>query len=322
MTHTGPIVVRAPGKVVLWGEYAVLIGAPALVQAVDRYAHCHLSLAKSGWRFATHGFHAPAVDLSLASLTRPKPPPQTAAALAWHVLQDYLDDALPSAVTTNTHSDDFYTAGRKLGLGSSAAVCVALHAAYAALLGKQPNFEIVRKAHQRAQGHQGSGIDVAASFYGGLLKFQADHPQSIPDSLPSRLFVWTGRAAATTTHLAHFADYCKRGDHRAVDTLASASTALFESASLEALADYCRHLHALDQTAGLGIYSEEHIALEQLANDHQLVYKPCGAGGGDIGVAFTGADNVAIVKFASAVKRAGFTVLTLETATHGIEVSD
>ena len=143
----------------------------------------------------------------------------------------------------------------------------------------------------------------------------------MPDSLPSRLFVWTGRAAATTTHLARFADYRKGGDHRALDKLASASSALFESASLEALAEYCRRLHALDQAAGLGIYSEEHLALEQLANDHELVYKPCGAGGGDIGVAFTGTDNGAIVQFTSAVKQAGFAVLTLETATHGIEVS-
>jgi mevalonate kinase len=29
---------RAPGKVMLSGEYAVLDGAPALVMAVDRYA--------------------------------------------------------------------------------------------------------------------------------------------------------------------------------------------------------------------------------------------------------------------------------------------
>lgn len=321
MTSTPHIRARAPGKVVLWGEYAVLAGAPALVQAVDRYAHCHLGLAESGWRFATHGFRAPSVHLSLTSLKRPKPPPQPAASLAWHVLQDYREDELPAGVTTNTHSDDFFSGGQKLGLGSSAAICVVLHAAYAALVGKSPNFDRALRAHQRAQGGRGSGIDVAASFYGGLLRYQAEDPQPIDVDLPPRVFVWAGSAAATTAHLRRFSDYRKRGDHAELDALATTSAALLESASLDELAEYCRRLHALDDAGGLGIYSTAHLVLEQLAIDHQLVYKPCGAGGGDIGVAFTGPDMEATSRFRSAVKRAGFTVLTLETANHGIEVS-
>src|SRR5262249_54977788 len=39
------IAARAPGKVVLTGDYAVLCGAPAIVAAIDRYADVRLDLA-------------------------------------------------------------------------------------------------------------------------------------------------------------------------------------------------------------------------------------------------------------------------------------
>ena len=39
------IVARAPGKLVVLGEYAVLDGAPALVIAVDRYCTANIQLS-------------------------------------------------------------------------------------------------------------------------------------------------------------------------------------------------------------------------------------------------------------------------------------
>ena len=49
--------VTAPGKVVLFGEYAVLTGAPAAVMAVDAYASVNLAASHNDqWHFSSDGF--------------------------------------------------------------------------------------------------------------------------------------------------------------------------------------------------------------------------------------------------------------------------
>ena len=84
----------APGKVVLWGEYAVLRGAPAMVMAVDREAICTIDLNQDGansaddrWQFESLGFDAAPTSLERTALTGDtRPPPSSAQGLAWHVL--------------------------------------------------------------------------------------------------------------------------------------------------------------------------------------------------------------------------------------------
>ena len=70
------------------------------------------------------------------------------------------------------------TRGQKLGLGSSAASLVASLGARALARGDDPRhaavrseiFRAARDAHQRQQGG-GSGVDVAASVHGGVLRY-------------------------------------------------------------------------------------------------------------------------------------------------------
>src|SRR5271169_2224572 len=115
---------RAPGKLVLTGAYAVLDGAPAIVAAVDRYAVADASRVM--------GSPAPEVR---AALREGEPVPEADA-------RDLCD-----------------AAGRKLGLGSSAAVLVASLAARALTRGEDVAdrsvrarlFADARTAHARAQ---------------------------------------------------------------------------------------------------------------------------------------------------------------------------
>ena len=58
---------RAPGKAVIWGEYAVLEGAPALVMAVDRYASTRIESTGERWRCEAKGF-AGVEEVSAAQL--------------------------------------------------------------------------------------------------------------------------------------------------------------------------------------------------------------------------------------------------------------
>ena len=76
-------------------------------------------------------------------------------------------------------------------------------------------------------------------------------------------------------------------------------------------------LAALDRDADLGIFSPAHRSLAELANQAQVVYKPCGAGGGDIGIAVSD-DPAAVHTFMTLAADQSFLCLDLEIADHGV----
>ena len=304
----------APGKVVLWGEYAVLEGAPAAVLAVNRFAGCSIEAGRC-WRFASAGFEAASAEFERLPATAPT---DAAAILPWQVLQGFPKAAAtPVAVTMD--SAGFFHAGTKLGLGSSAALCVVVQAALATHWGGTPDHAKALAAHRRLQAGRGSGIDIAASFFGGCLRFQDGRAQPCRDPLTHRCFVWVGESAETHRKLRLFHNYLELGDRSALRALADCSGKLFDDPSVEALAAYATALKALDNAAGLGVYSPPHLAAERLAGASGLVYKPCGAGGGDVGVAVADSPEP-LPRFAASAEALGFTVLNLETAPHGVQV--
>ena len=89
---------------------------------------------------------------------------------------------------------------------------------------------------------------------------------------------------------------------------------------LDHLTEYVARLKAMDDTAGLGIFSDAHKRLHALANRSQVVYKPCGAGGGDIGIAVSD-DSVNLDKLIALAIRDSFLTLDLEIAAHGVHRS-
>jgi phosphomevalonate kinase len=319
----------APGKVVLWGEYAVLTGAPALVMAVERYARCQVLEGGDHWRFQALGFSAPEARIDRAELLAPRgPPPESVWRTVWQVLRRLDCSRLPAGGRVQLDTRSFHQNGSKLGLGSSAAVCVAAYGAFCRLLGQPASHEVALAIHRDLQGGAGSGIDVAAAWYGGTLKFQRAGPAESARAEAWRLppeihptFVWTGRSARTVDHLARFRAWLGRGDRAPLDALAAASEKLFATADpwpdLEA---YVAALAALDGAADLGIFSPEHVQLRDLAIGAGVVYKPCGAGGGDLGAAFS-PDAGAAQRFVRAAADHGFLLVPLETAIHGFEVT-
>ena len=309
------IVGRAPGKAVLWGEYAVLAGAPAAVVAVDRHAVCELTPSPT-YRFIASGFEAAEAEYRGLPSNPPRDAP--AALLAWHVLKAFDGEGI-NPITFRLVTEAFFQKGSKLGLGSSAALCVAIEGACAEWLGKAPCYQRALSAHRRFQGGRGSGIDVAAAFFGGAQRFQNGQSQPLTADLPECRFVWTGTVADTGRHIDRFAAYLNGGDTLALDRLANGSERLCKEPSLDALNEYAQTLRQLDRAAGLGIYTAAHQRAESLAKDHALAYKPCGAGGGDIGAVFAeSADQIA--GFEAAARAAGLTVLDLEAAPNGIEI--
>jgi phosphomevalonate kinase len=315
----------APGKLVVCGEYAVLHGAPAIAVAVDTRARatvrqvageCRLSIPESGsWIFSWHRG---------VPRWRELPPhgqgrilEAVGAALAAHaapvsaVLDIRLDTRDFSISRANGSQD-------KLGLGSSAAITVALTAALLAQAGRPVSdraalFELCVDAHRRFQGGSGSGIDVAASVHGGVVTLTGTpagarmRPLAWPTGL-HWLAVWSGNGASTTAMLARFngfrdSDPGRFARHAEVlHGLAAAAVGAWErsdvAAILRSLADYDDALRALDSGAGIGIYTPAHQRLAEVAGSAGAVYKISGAGGGDFGIAF--ADSAEVIARASA----------------------
>jgi phosphomevalonate kinase len=334
----------APGKLVLTGEYAVLEGAPALVRAVDRRAQVRLEalpdqaividapeldvlgatarLDASG-RLVLHdaGLAAGGQLALFGSVV------ESVAALgplsgfhAWLDTRSFFSPESPQ---------------RKLGLGSSAAIGVALGGALHVLAGlESPSAESLIAAHRRAQGGFGSGLDIAASLAGGLISYvwREGQPQVTPAGWPPGLefcCVWSGRSASTGVFLRGLADWRARAPARYAAVMGDlagcaqvAVSALREhrtDALIEAIDAYAAGLARLGAASGLDIMSAEHRALRAVAADCGVAYKPCGAGGGDVGLAVA-ADAVRMAAFRRGVLRAGLRILDLQPALQGLRV--
>jgi phosphomevalonate kinase len=339
--------VSAPGKLVLFGEYAVLFGAPAAVAAVNRRAFVTLRpFAGNGWEFAAPGLVARRARLEVE-------PDNT---VRWHDErlghEEYglIDKLLrgigesgsidlvnlpPLEASLDTRAF-FESAGgweSKLGLGSSAALTVAFVAALEAWAGAEPTtdegerLQHLVNLHRGVQGGAGSGVDVAASLLGGVIRFRLGDDRSVaeadPVDLPEQLqtvFIWTGRAASTGDFLGRL-DRRRRQAAQEVDPVldelggvSSNGVAALGDGNvgefLDAVDAFWKTLDRLGTVIGLPILSEEHCALRRIAVECGVRYKPSGAGGGDFGIGFTDNPDAAIA-FENRTAASGFRMLDL-----------
>lgn len=261
---------RAPGKIVLSGAYAVLSGAPAIVSAVSRYVIADTSREPT---FVT--------DEVRAALAPDERPP-------WFDASELRED------------------GRKLGLGSSAAILVAsLFALELRRSSGRDRLQQVMSVHRRAEiAHRlaqggGSGVDVAASALGGTLLYRLGPSGGVSSSvdLPAgvRVEVWTCPTSASTRDLLAAVEALReRSPERHAHWL-GAQTAAADAAALGverhdgagflmALRAQQRALSGLGHAAGVPIVTPELDELAPRAETEGGVLLPAGAGGGDIAI--------------------------------------
>ena len=335
------IVASAPGKLVLLGEYAVLEGAPALVLAVDRRACVSVTPSGHGsWEIVS-----PTLDLRArlrllggkAAWIDAEPPE-----LAWiaTLLSRFPQIERLPACRIELDSDAFYLdhagARAKLGLGSSAALAVALLGALHTLAkSATPTLDEAIHAHRAIQHGRGSGIDIAASLSGGLSCFRLGgetariEPMKLPDGL-RWCCVYSGRPASTGAMLETIAAWREREptafthrnhelatiSSRGIDAMAANDAAAF----LSSLHDYADALASFGEAAGADIASREHRAIAAIAADCGCVYKSCGAGGGDVGVTFA-VEDTRLRAFAERAAQAGYPVIGLAEDPKGLAVA-
>jgi phosphomevalonate kinase len=341
MTRSGSAVCSAPGKLVLLGEYAVLFGHPAVVAAVNRRARVEVRPSDgSRWQVSAPGYaEAPgAFEIRADGVRWLEPADQEAG--RWALVEQVfswlpsvgvdLAAGEPASLVLDTRAFFHDGAGgpAKLGLGSSAALAVALAAALLRRSGgAAPSLGALLDLHRRFQGGRGSGVDLAAALAGGILEYRiADGgavPVAVPLTLPEGLHTvvaWTGRSTSTARFLERLDRCLADGDRSAAAALADLGGVAGEGVAhlragavsrwLDDVDSFVAGLESLGEAAGIDILSEAHRELRRLARAAGLRYKPSGAGGGDVGVAFTDDPGAAAV-FAGAATGAGFEVLGL-----------
>ena len=323
-----PVRTSAPGKVVICGEYAVLDGAPALVMAIDRRASVAIKGA-AGVRsmVSAPGFRDPGSQFSYSKNS----------GFDWHgdgaiLLLEYAwrqagpDLAAPIELTLDTRAFRDAESGAKFGLGSSAALTTALVWALAKLAGEQSVSErLAQAAHRDFQGGRGSGVDVAASCNGGVTAYRMSGPSELlawPGGLEYAI-LWSGVPADTKPRLERFAASTLPDRTRA---LGAAAQAVLDSWTAQkqvfgALRDYAAGLHRFSADSGLGIFDGGHESLFEMARDYGVVYKPCGAGGGDIGIALA-EDRAGLRRFVGQAAATGFIELDLATDDSGVRYEE
>lgn len=341
----------APGKMILLGEYAVLDDAPALVCAVDRLAIVSMKpLAGQEFRFS-----APSLGLfDLPFVVTPKghvrfdPSREAALASRLKLFSKIFEFALNRLDVSYSHgwfvginTDDFYSQAlhTKLGFGSSAALCVALvtamNQAFQTGLSDEALFRLALDAHHHAQGKVGSGIDIAASFYGGYLiyrRIRRDDPLTKrPENVapcPGLFFkaVFTGKSASTA-HMVRGVNQLKethadvyREIMGRLKEISLQGSEHFKNGNvhgfLQNVTEFYHALKELGDRSGMPIISPVHEKLGALASQERVAYKPSGAGGGDIGILFSD-DPERLEATAQKAHQAGFHPLDLSIDTHG-----
>ena len=258
----------APGKLVLLGDYAVLEGATALVAAVDRRA--------TGTR-EHEGRGSPVVQAVRARIPE------------------------PHSASVRIDTSGFYDGEDKLGVGSSAAVAVVAAALFSGTRDERA-LEAALEGHRDASGGEGSGVDVAASFYGGVIaaKRQPGPVQPLPSSIKGLdlSVLFTGHSAKTTD----FVDACRRSPR--FTAWVSVLTGLADEgidayrrqharSFLSVVSRYGRAMAGLGADAGVPVVTEQIDAIMRLAGEAAGAAKPSGAGGGDVVVLWSADRDVA-----------------------------
>ncbi|WEV42125.1 phosphomevalonate kinase [Bifidobacterium sp. ESL0682] len=342
-------VASAPGKLYIAGEYAVVEhGHPAILVAVNRLLTARITEIDTSFaqpqsfgvdpvgRIHSTGHPEASVTWRRRAGRAVPDLEQPGAAFVLSVIHAVEELAQQQGkelkiydVNIESELDD--ASGRKYGLGSSAAVTVAMMKALLSFYGLDlepiQQYKLAFVAASRAQ-KVGSGGDLAASLFGGCIRFTAVDRQWVTNRLqdtalnelidmpwpglsisrlrafePSsslRLMVgWTGNPASTPSLVGHVQQQSAaehermyqdflRSSDTCVDALADALVRDDEQAVIAHVREARKLLLSLSSFTGVVIETPALRHLVEVAESHGAAAKSSGAGGGDCGIAIAG----------------------------------
>ncbi len=201
-------------------------------------------------------------------------------------------------------TSDFFYEERKIGIGSSSAVSVALTKAFNQLfdlrLTPKAIINDAREIHSRAQDSSGSGFDIITSFVGTrtlscriLDNGDYDYEKvELPEAI--KIFAVINDEYVQTSEMidryktakSKYRDYFSEHAPKMkleLELLYDSILQKDNKSIFQYLGRYNDLLVDMDNLFNLGIFNNHHELVE-LAKDKDIFYKPSGSGGGDIGL--------------------------------------
>lgn len=187
---------KAPGKLYIAGEYAVLEqDCPAILVAVDQFVRVSITENHTGTglihskQYSQDSIHWVRQGSKMVIDNRDNPFEYILSAISY-TEQYCIEQNIPMTVyDLHVNSDLDSVDGKKYGLGSSAAVTVATVKAILRFYNVDFDNELVYKlsaiSHYSVQGN-GSAGDIAASVYGGWLAYQTFDKKWLNSELASK----------------------------------------------------------------------------------------------------------------------------------------
>jgi phosphomevalonate kinase len=323
------ITATAPGKAVLSGEYAVMDGAPAICMAVNRRSQVTIVDQEEQW----HTVVSPGFAVAEGRFQDVQGQLEWLAdGDAYGLFEQVWRELKPKPaghVSISLDTRQFLDAdsSEKLGIGSSAALTVALAASMCASFAPDVDSSQVAKiAHRKFQDNVGSGIDVACSLLGGLIDYSIDRDVIDQIEWPQGLafgLLWSGVSVGTAEKLKRLQQAEVLPSRTQLAYAAEQTAIAWRSGSAQAVLEvyksYVDILRTFSVDHDLGIFDAGHGALADAANDMGLIYKPCGAGGGDIGIVLA-ENEAAVAAFVASPAATSFQQLDVALDPHGVQL--
>ncbi len=276
----------APGKLMLFGEYAVLEGHPAVALCFDSRIRCTATAGGDSLLFSAPSL----LDRVLEVRDVGVEPPDPALRLLWPLIQEVMPQL--GGLTLEFEAEFPHT----WGLGSSSASSLAAVAAIRTLQGHTVEppalFDEVRGLHRRLQG-AASGYDAATQLVGGAVYFD---PTGLPSGRPSSatferievphyawVVAWTGVKASTGAMIRTVREQHPIGSpiYARIGALAVRGVELLAKGDRGALGAAMNEGHALLHELG-AVPADLHARLLALQADPWVHgARMSGAGGGD-----------------------------------------
>ena len=309
------IKVSIPGKIVISGEYAVLDGAQAIVSTLNQKANITIQKSNENHNIYTTSLLEGVFPFTTdddSNVVWLKADPGVFGLLLQNAFKT-LNPILKEKVRIAVDSSKFYRTIKdgtaiKLGIGSSAAVSVGITQAlsqYQTLRSSPENLLTqANSIHQCLQSKKGSGIDVTCCFANqGVIECTKDSVKNYnwsilnwPNGLHLKALTTSqyGSTKRLVTNYQRASNLYPKEFKSALDQFLDITQSLsnaWKSEDVGLIIDllkvYDVQIKKIDKIGGIGIYTQVHADIQNIASKHNVFYKPSGAGGGDIGIAFS-----------------------------------
>jgi len=344
------------------GEFAVLEPHQKLVvMAVDRFVYTTIEDSKDN-HLTFENFNLQQLSwtysdgcIQIASQDKRTEFVKQAMQMALNYLEERHISTDNFSLTIRSELDD--SSGVKYGLGSSAAVVTSvITAILERFLPTSPSKKVIFKlaaiSHVITQGN-GSGADIAASTYGGMLKFasfQADwlidmyeRSETLNDLIHSKwtflhieqfnvptniaMYIgWTGKPASTANLVSKVLTLKHQNpkafqafihdSHLAVDRFLQGMKQNETPLILQGVRQNREALRTVGEQSGAGIETRLLSELCDITEQFSGSGKPSGAGGGDCGIAFI-PSHTPVNQLKAAWQKAGITPLDIQICYEG-----